>query len=204
MSTSTELRLASHEALTRSLNDRVAHIFENSETFGPLTFMCECGIFDCGERIELTVDEYEAIRQEPTHFFVHPDHVSYAIEFVVLEYANSYAVVEKVGAAGRLAIATDPRADTDELLSRDSNGGRTRMTSTPSAEFHLHDTVRLLNQHGDIKSGTLGRILGWFLTEKPTYVVSFEGDTVRIVGDVRSEEVVLTGDLQALPPCRLS
>ena len=107
---STELRLASHEALTRSLNDRVAHIFGNLETFGPLNFMCECGIYDCGERIDLTFDEYETIRLEPTHFFVHPDHVLNAIEFVVIEYADSYAVVEKVGAAGRLALATDPRS----------------------------------------------------------------------------------------------
>ena len=120
MSMSTELGLASTEALTRSLNERVAHIFETSETFGPLNFMCECGIFDCGERIELTANEYEAIRLEPTHFFVHPDHVVYAIEFVVLEHADSYAIVEKIGAAGRLAIATDPRDDTWEPLSKDT------------------------------------------------------------------------------------
>ena len=61
MSTSTELRLASTEALTRSLNERVAHIFESSESFGPLTFMCECGFYDCGERIELTAANAAAI-----------------------------------------------------------------------------------------------------------------------------------------------
>ena len=116
MSTSTELRLASTEALTRSLNERVAEIFERCETFGPLNFMCECGIFDCGERIELTANEYDAIRLEPTHFFVHPDHVFYAIEFVVLEHTESYAVVEKVGAAARIAVATDPRADAEKPL----------------------------------------------------------------------------------------
>ena len=66
------------------------------------------------------------------------------------------------------------------------------MTSTPSAEFHLNDSVRLLNQHGDIRSGTIGRVLGWFLSDDPTYVVSFEGETVRILGDVRFDEVVLT------------
>ena len=121
MSTSTELRLASHEALTRSLNDRVAHIFENFETFGPLNFLCECGVYDCGERIELSADEYEAIRSEPTHFFVHPDHVFYAIESVVFDYAGGHAVVEKVGAAAGLAIATDPRADTEEPLARNTD-----------------------------------------------------------------------------------
>ena len=119
MSTFTELRLASTEALTRSLNERAAEVFEDSETFGPLNFMCECGIYDCGERIELTAGEYEAIRLQPTHFFVHPDHVLNAIEFVVLEHGDSYAVVEKVGAAGKIAIATDPRADTEEPIGKD-------------------------------------------------------------------------------------
>ena len=33
-------------------------------------------------------------------------------------------------------------------------------------------------------------------SEKPTYVVSFEGDTVRILGDVRFEELVLANDVR--------
>ena len=67
------------------------------------------------------------------------------------------------------------------------------MTSTPSAKFHPNDTVCLLDRHGDIASGTRGRVLGWFPSDSPTYVVSFEGETVRIVGDIRYEEVALTG-----------
>ena len=124
MSTTSELRLV-HEDLSRSLNDRVAYVSERFETFGPLNFKCECGTFDCSEQIELTAGEYAAIRLKPTHFILHPDHVLYAMEFVVLEYTDSYAIVAKVGAAERPA-ATDPRADTDEPLSRDSDGGRTQ------------------------------------------------------------------------------
>ncbi len=56
----TELRLATNKALIQSLNERVAVISETLETFGPLKFMCECGIYACKERIELTVTEYEA------------------------------------------------------------------------------------------------------------------------------------------------
>ena len=67
------------------------------------------------------------------------------------------------------------------------------MSSRPSAAFHLNDSVRLLNDHGEIASGTVGRILGHFPFNKPTYVVSFEGETVRILGDIRYEEVALTG-----------
>jgi hypothetical protein len=64
-------------------------------------------------------------------------------------------------------------------------------------EFHPNDNVRLLERHGDVRSGTLGRILGRFARETgPTYVVSFEGDNVRVAGDVRFEEIVLADDLR--------
>jgi len=67
---------------------------------------------------------------------------------------------------------------------------------TPT-EFHPNDNVRLLERHGDVRSGTLGRILGRFARETgPTYVVSFEGDNARVAGDVRFEEIVLVDDLR--------
>ena len=117
----TELRLARNAALTRSLNERVAVIAESSATFGSLRFLCECGIYDCGKRIALTTSAYEAIRLVPTHFLVHPDHVLHALELVIVDCAGSHVVVEKVGAAGRLAIATDPRDASDEPLTRDTD-----------------------------------------------------------------------------------
>ena len=116
----TEHRLANNKALIRSLNQRVAVISETFETFGSLRFMCECGIYACRKRIELTAGEYEAIRSEPTHFLVHPDHVLYALEVVVLD-SGSYVVVEKrLSGAARLAIATDPRDASEEPLTRDA------------------------------------------------------------------------------------
>jgi len=44
----------------------------------------------------------------------------------------------------------------------------------------------------------LGRILGRFARESGAlYVVSFEGDRVRVAGDVLFEEIVLADDLRA-------
>jgi hypothetical protein len=118
---SSELRRARTAALTRSLNERVALISEGSETFGSLKFLCECGVYDCGEQLVLTAGEYEAIRVEPTHFLVHPEHVLSGVESVVIEHADSHVVVAKVGAAGRLAVATDPRDASEEPLARDAD-----------------------------------------------------------------------------------
>jgi hypothetical protein len=105
----TELRLARNKALIRSLNERVAAVSEALETFGSLKFMCECGIYACKERIELTISGYEAVRLDPTHFLVHPNHVLHALESVVFECPESYVVVEKASAAARLAIVSDQR-----------------------------------------------------------------------------------------------
>ena len=91
----TEHRETRNKALIQSLNERVALISETLETFGPLKFMCECGIYACKERIELTVTDYEAVRLDPTHFLVHPHHVLHALELVVLEYPEGHAVVEQ-------------------------------------------------------------------------------------------------------------
>jgi hypothetical protein len=117
---STELRLARNAVQIRSVNERVALISKSCDTFGSLKFRCECGIYECREGLQLTAGAYEAIRLEPTHFVVHPDHVLHALEFVVLACAGSHVVVEKFGAAARLAIATDPRDAVDEPLTRDA------------------------------------------------------------------------------------
>ena len=93
----TEACLTRNQVLSRSLNDRVAMITTNSETFGPLKFMCECGILDCAERIQLTSAEYEAVRVEPTHLLLNPGHVLNAIESVV-EDCGRYVVVDRSGA----------------------------------------------------------------------------------------------------------
>jgi hypothetical protein len=68
------------------------------------------------------------------------------------------------------------------------------------SEFHPNDSVRLVQPHGDVRPGTLGRILGRFARETgPTYAVSFEGDHGRVAGDVRSEEIVLADDRRTSP-----
>jgi hypothetical protein len=63
--------------------------------------------------------------------------------------------------------------------------------------FDLNDAVRLLDRHGDVPSGTLGRVIG-SLTDLglSTYFVSFVAETV-CVRDVRSDEIVPAHQLRA-------
>jgi hypothetical protein len=103
-----QVRLARNQALFRDVNERVEKVAEQYTALAPLAFICECAISDCGRRVELTREEYESIRSNPTHFFVLPDHVFPEVEAVV-EDRGQFVIVEKFGIGGRVAAAADGR-----------------------------------------------------------------------------------------------
>jgi hypothetical protein len=74
-------------------------------------WICECADETCTERIELTPQQYEGVREDPTHFIVAPDqvHVVPDVERVIEQHAR-YWVVGKVGEAAHVAEKLDPRS----------------------------------------------------------------------------------------------
>jgi hypothetical protein len=106
-------RLAGNEALFQEVNERVAEVTTHFIEVGVHTeiveFTCECGRHVCAEPISKTLVEYEAIRAEPTHFEVLPDHELPEIETVIPRFPT-YFVVEKGSKDAReVARDTDPR-----------------------------------------------------------------------------------------------
>ncbi|MDQ3822911.1 MAG: hypothetical protein M3321_06695 [Actinomycetota bacterium] len=98
-------RLGRNQTLYREVNERVKEINHAFDSLVPLgDWICECGNDRCSQRIELTSEEYEAVRAEATHFAVAPDdaHVFPEVERVV-ERHDRYWVVEKVGVAAAVA-----------------------------------------------------------------------------------------------------
>ena len=102
-------RAARNEAVFRRVNERLEEVSETLHV-DEAGFVCECASIDCAERIELALDEYEALRAVPTHFAIKPDHLLPENERVV-ERHGDYVVVEKVGHAGERARELDPRSD---------------------------------------------------------------------------------------------
>lgn len=105
-----ELRLGQNEVVYREVNERVLGI---NERFGidaeHVSFVCECGRIACAERIDLTVEEYEAVRSSPIRFALVPGHDDPEVETVVGQNER-FAVVEKHhGGPAELAAAEDPR-----------------------------------------------------------------------------------------------
>jgi hypothetical protein len=107
---SREKRLAENEAFFRSVNERIRDIADGhgSDPHG-YEFLCECGDPACVDRVTLSLAEYEAVRADATRFVLAEGHDDETIENVV-ESAPDHVVVEKVGVAGEVARALDPRA----------------------------------------------------------------------------------------------
>ena len=104
-------RLAANEALFRDVNERIketsAGLGAHVEGSRYMEFLCECSELQCDERVELTLQEYEEVRLEATHFLVRPGHENGRVEAVVWS-TERFAVVEK-DVARELLEVTDPR-----------------------------------------------------------------------------------------------
>ena len=104
-----ELKKARTESAFREVNERIA---ENAQRFdaGTTEFICECDDPRCTERVEATLEEYEAVRADATRFLIAPGHTDRTVERVVLR-SSGFTVIEKVQAAARaLARRMNPRA----------------------------------------------------------------------------------------------
>jgi hypothetical protein len=106
-------RAAHNESRYRALNERMepsnaVHVWVDP----PMPdWVCECANTGCMKPVRLTIDEYEAVRANATHFFVLPgdEHLSPAVERVVQRH-DRYWVVEKIGEAAEVSEELDPRS----------------------------------------------------------------------------------------------
>jgi len=75
-------------------------------------FLCECGAGErgaagCEEQIEMTVAEYEVVRQQDDRFALHPGHETEELE-TVLRRTERYVIVDKKAEVESL-VEDDPR-----------------------------------------------------------------------------------------------
>ncbi len=100
--------IAQNEAFFRAVNEGIAEASEKFES-EDAEFLCECGNAHCTHRLEVSLDEYEAVRKHPTRFIVRRGHVESEIENVVSN-RRRYAIVDKVDrVAARIVRRLNPR-----------------------------------------------------------------------------------------------
>jgi hypothetical protein len=88
-----------NEALFRDVNERINEGSMRLEPFDGdepryWQFVCECASAACVDHIELTKEEYEEVRDDPTHFAVLPGHENPDRETVEWR-TERFVVVEK-------------------------------------------------------------------------------------------------------------
>lgn len=96
----------------RNTNETIQASADNSAIPGSIPFVCECPDRDCTEIVQLSFDEYEAIRQHPTRFFNITGHERSSVDAGaerIVAVAGELTVVEKVGVAGEVAAEAYPR-----------------------------------------------------------------------------------------------
>jgi len=107
-----ERRAGKNQSLFRDVNERVNDVNKEHGLWVTLSdWVCECADDTCTERIELTPQQYEWVREQPTRFIVAPskEHVVFDVERVV-EQRERYWVVSTVGEAAAVAVQLDPRS----------------------------------------------------------------------------------------------
>lgn len=109
-----QLRRAQNEVVFREVNERIDELEAGLGDFAKedsrlIAFVCECPNQDCGESLEVTRRQYEAVRSDPRRFLVLPEHEDADVARVVERHAN-YFVVEKLDEAAEIAVEQDPRA----------------------------------------------------------------------------------------------
>lgn len=105
-------RIGTNEAIVRYHNEKISEAAERLEVDdNPVPFICECGRLECVATLRVTLDEYEAVREDGRLFLCLPGHelVGRDIGRVVDDSHEGFVLVEKIGTAGEVAERLDPR-----------------------------------------------------------------------------------------------
>ena len=102
-------RIGLNEAVFREVNERIEEL---ADTFGVserLDLLCECGDASCASRIEMSHQEYEALRSDAMTFAVVSGHEMPDVEEIVERHKTHDVVRKTASDAQKVAEATDPR-----------------------------------------------------------------------------------------------
>jgi hypothetical protein len=101
---------AMEQARRREANESIEDSMQRTGRHAANSFFCECCDPRCDRTVNATIQEYESVREWPTHFLVAANHENPEVECVISE-TERYAIVETLtGEASKVALRTDPRS----------------------------------------------------------------------------------------------
>lgn len=101
-------RIARNQDTFRTANDEIRKSAERHAFTAPVPFVCECADPSCRELIRVDLGTYADVRSNARRFLNAPGHEQAAQGHAdVVERADGYIVVEKIGRAGEVAEELD-------------------------------------------------------------------------------------------------
>jgi len=88
-----EIAAARTEAIFREVNEAIARTAKGFAA-NEADFVCECADPDCAHRVTASLQSYEQVRSDGTHFLLVPGHDEPTVERVISR-TPAYWVVEK-------------------------------------------------------------------------------------------------------------
>lgn len=110
-----QARIARNEAVFREANEQI-DVLSASAELDDFPIVCECGSMSCADVFEVSRAVYNDVRGNPAWFLLRPGHEATDVETVVARDDGYIVVEKKPGAAERVAVATDPRAQGDSAV----------------------------------------------------------------------------------------
>ena len=104
---SREERRGRNESLFREVNEHIAALGERTRA-SQIEIVCECSDTTCSAPLSVSVSEYEDARTDPRTFIVRVGHEDVEVERRVARHGD-HVLVQKIGDAAAVAVATDPR-----------------------------------------------------------------------------------------------
>lgn len=113
-------RIARNEAIFRDANDRIFDAAAEHGMIASIPFVCECADPQCRALVQLSLDEYAAIRRDPRLFVGAVGHEQAAQEWGdVVAQNDGHVLVKKRGKSGNIAAAL---ADADDPATAPAGG----------------------------------------------------------------------------------
>ena len=106
---SREERLARNEAASREINEKIEEAYQGEPSSNRIDIMCECARMTRDAAIDITLDEYEDVRDDARHFVILPGHFVGDIEWIVYEKDRFAVVAKREGVPADVAIDENTR-----------------------------------------------------------------------------------------------
>ena len=106
---SREGRMAMNEAASREINEKIQEAYQDEPSANRIDIVCECARMTCDAAIDITLDEYEQVRNDARQFVILPEHFVDDIERIVFENDRLAVVAKREGVPADVARDEKPR-----------------------------------------------------------------------------------------------